>query len=86
MKNNLVPGLYGIDKDMKGKYINHFHICELILIGKSLNIPKRKIQKQCPVKLSYYFMKYRSCDACENCSHNKCITLSDSGNEIIDII
>ncbi len=83
IEEGLVPGLKGINKGYVGRYSNHEHICELVLLGMIYKSKKKEVESFCPYKIKYKEMN--SYDECDNCIHNRYIELTDDGNHITDI-
>lgn len=48
MENEFIKGLSGVNIKYTGQHLNHYHICEIWLLGKLFNHRARTIQMYCP--------------------------------------
>lgn len=82
--DEFVDGLRGVNKAYVGQNANHIHVCEIKVLGMINNIKKSKVEKACPKMVKYKNMNSFE-NKCDYCIHNRCISLTDSGNHITDI-
>lgn len=84
MENKFVKGLSGINVEYVGKYLNHYHICEIWLLGKLFNHKARTIQMYCPHSIKCINMGHEDC--CDSCKHYRRLDLTDDGNHITNLL
>ena len=80
----MVEGLYGINKEYIGSYTNHYHFCEINVLGNLYKKDKKEIEKYCPKGVKYREMNQIP-DECAYCKHSRRFDLTDDGNHIIGV-
>ena len=84
MENEFIKGLSGVNIKYIGQHLNHYHICEIWLLGKLFNHRARTIQMYCPHNIKCINMGHS--EYCDNCKHYRRFNLTDNGNHITNLV